>query len=253
MSMNNQHPHGGSAAASYDRDREIEEQRHRDEVRFRAMQHQEDMARRDQDRDRHLDRGERDRERDSGDRYQATPRHSSASSIPIHQPVASRISGAIHSPGGLLANHNGGAPSGPPLGGHSSASISNYGGSGGSMQPAEQQQGRQVQHGAQGNSGQQHQIFAPIPHAQSASSQAQGPTGSSGGSGAPSSSAAAAAAAVFGGPLPQQPAQHQEGQRGGQQQQQTQQGGAPFRGVTPGGHPVPGGMTQGQQPILNVS
>lgn len=44
----------------------------------------------------------------------APPHHSSAGSIPIHQPVASRISGAIHSPNGLLANHGAGAGGAPP-------------------------------------------------------------------------------------------------------------------------------------------
>jgi paired amphipathic helix protein Sin3a len=215
----------------------MEEQRHRDEARFRAMQHQDDMVRRDQDRERNLDRTERERDRETNERYQTTPRHSSAGSIPIHQPVASRISGAIHSPGGLLANHNGSAAGGPPLAGGHSGAIANFGGP---MPASAEQQGRQGQHGAQGNAGSQHQMFAPMPHAQAGAPQGAASAG-------PASSAAAAAAAVFGGPLPQQPAQqqHPDGQRGGQQ------GGPPFRGATPGGHPIPGSMTQGQQPILN--
>lgn len=239
--MNSQQPHGGSGVAPYDRDREIEEQRHRDEARYRAMQHQEDMVRRDQDRDRTMDRGDREREREANDRYQATPRHSSAGSIPIHQPVASRIAGAIHSPGGLLANHNGNTAGGPPHAvGHSAAApIPNYGAP--PVQPAEHQ-GRPVQHNAQGNAGPQHQMFAPMPHTQPAGSQSSGP----------SSSAAATAAAVFGGPLPQQPTQQQ--QQGQDGQRVGQPGGAPFRGVTPSSQPIPPGVVnQGQQPILNVS
>jgi hypothetical protein len=42
----------------------------------------------------------------------------------------------------------------------------------------------------------------------------------------------------------------QEGQRGSQQ---GGSGGGAFPGVTPGGHQIPSGVSQGQQPILNVS
>ncbi|KAF4447529.1 hypothetical protein F53441_8913, partial [Fusarium austroafricanum] len=182
------------------------------EERHRALQQREEMARRDQEREREQreqrerDR-ERDRERESNERYQSTPHHSSAGSIPIHQPVASRISGAIHSPGGLLANHNGnpqiplGNPSGPPL--------AAFGG------PLQSEHNRPVQHGGPNNSNTQPQMFAPMPHA-----------------GPPTSTQAAAnsVAAVFGGPLQQQPQQQpQEGQRGGQQ-------GAPF--ITQGQQPI---------------
>jgi paired amphipathic helix protein Sin3a len=80
--------------------------------------------------------------------------------------------------------------------------------------------------GQQANANPQHQMFASMPHAQGSAPTSQGPPGGS--------------TAVFGGPL-----QQQEGQRGGQHSN------APFPGVTPGGHQIPGGMTQGQQPILN--
>jgi len=72
-------------------------------------------------------------------------------------------------------------------------------------------------------------MFAPMPHG-----------------GPPTSTQAAAnsVAAVFGGPLQQQPP---EGQRGGQQS-------APFNpAAASAAHQLPGGITQGQQPILNVS
>lgn len=211
--MNSQNIHGHGGAAPYDRDRERDE-------RHRAIHQHEEMARRDQERER-----ERERERESGDRYPPGPHQSSAGSIPIHQPVASRISGAIHSPGGLLANHNGnpppialGAPAGP---------LANFGG------PLRDEHGRPMQHGSQGNANAQHPVFSSMPHAQAP------PNGSQ---------PAPSASAVFGGPLQQQgQSQHQpEGQRGGQQ-------GGPIVGVTPGGHQIPGGITQGQQPILNVS
>ncbi|KAH7221621.1 hypothetical protein BKA60DRAFT_455741 [Fusarium oxysporum] len=197
----------------YDRDREMEE-------RHRALQQREEMARRDQEREREQRERERDRDRESNDRYQSTPHHSSAGSIPIHQPVASRISGAIHSPGGLLANHNGnpqiplGNPPGPPL--------AAFGG------PLQSEHNRPVQHGGPNNSNTQPQMFAPMPHG-----------------GPPTSTQAAAnsVAAVFGGPLQQQPP---EGQRGGQQS-------APFNpAAASAAHQLPGGITQGQQPILNI-
>lgn len=219
--MNSQHPHGGTGGAPYEREREAED-RHREEMGYRDEFGQRESR----------DRNERDRERESNERFQSTPRHSSAGSIPIHQPVASRISGAIHSPGGLLANHNGNPPPGH-LPGHS-APVANFGGP---LQPGDHHN-RQVQHGGPGGENSQHQIFAPIAHAQPASGVSQGP--------------ATGAAAVFGAPIPQQQQQPQQqlpdGQRSGQP------GGAPFRGVTPGQNPIPGGNTnQGQQPILNVS
>lgn len=56
-----------------------------------------------------------------------------------------------------------------------------------------------------------------------------------------------AGGSVFGGPLQQQPQQPpQDTQRPGQQ-------GAPMVNVPAGGPQIPGGITQGQQPILNVS
>ncbi|KAI9163154.1 Transcriptional regulatory protein SIN3 [Paramyrothecium foliicola] len=208
--MNSQTLHGGSGGPPYERgDREVDD-------RHRALQQHEEMARRDQERERERDR---DRERESGDRYQGAPHHSTAGSIPIHQPVASRISGAIHSPGGLLANHNGNAPP-MPLGAPSGPGMAAFGG------PLQGEHNRQLQHGGQANLNQQHQMFAPMPHTQPPAGTSQGPSGGS--------------TAVFGGPL-----QQQEGQRGGQQSN------AAFPGVTAGGHQIPGGITQGQQPILN--
>ncbi|KAM0485171.1 hypothetical protein ACHAPX_001152 [Trichoderma viride] len=203
--MNSQNLHGHGGSAPYDRERDMDE-------RHRAIQQHEEMARRDQERDR-----ERERERDS-DRYPPAPHQSSAGSIPIHQPVASRISGAIHSPGGLLANHNGNAPP-IPLGAPSGP-LGNFGG------PLQGEHGRPIQHGGPGGANGQHQMFASIPHTQPP----------------PNGSQAAPGGGIFGGPL--QPQHQQEGGRGGQQN-------AAMVGVAPGGHQIPGGITQGQQPILN--
>lgn len=220
--MNSQHPHGGSGGAPYDRDREMDE-------RHRAIQQHEEMARRDQER-------EREREREPNDRFQSTPHHSSsAGSIPIHQPVASRTNNPIHSPSGILGNYNGNASNAPVSG--TGGGAGSGGGFGGPLSQSEQH-GRQPQHGSQGGAGSQHQLFAPMPQSQSAAATSQnaGPN-------------AAAAAAVFGAPL--------QGQAQNQQQPQdgrgAQAGAELFRNATPSGHQAPGGMPQGQQPILNVS
>lgn len=176
------------------------------------------------------------RDRESAERHQrdqfpaGTPRQSNTASLQIHQPVASRIPGAIHSPGGLLATHGG---SGPPIPlGAPSNPVSSFGG------PLQAEPNRPLQHNAQNAST---QMFGAI----------------SGGHNPTSSAPSAAAGAVghlFGGPL------QQEGSRASQS--------IPFGGssggIPGGGHPLPassggGGsssgsaMQQGQQPILNVS
>jgi len=204
--MNNQPHHG--APFDRERERELEEQRHR------AIQQQDDLAHREREREREQN------ERHQRETYQpGAPHHSTAGSIPIHQPVASRISGVIHSPGGLLANHGGAAPIslGPPSG-----PVASFGGplhGGDSKRP--------LPHAAPSSTStaQQH-MFAPMPH----------------GSVAPSNSLGAPSGPpVFGGPLQPEPG------RAGQQ--------PPFAGGMPGPHANPagpGGLTQGQQPILNV-
>lgn len=115
--MNNQPPQP-PAGPERDRERELEEQQHmRDQEMMRQhhQQQQEQMHRRQELEDR-------ERERQRRDQYnQSVPQHQNdRTAIPLHQPVASRLPGAIHSPGGLLANHSGpaqgvplGAPSGP--------------------------------------------------------------------------------------------------------------------------------------------
>ncbi|CAN8101622.1 unnamed protein product [Discula destructiva] len=177
---------------------------------------------------------DRDRERDTADRPNpnrepyppnAPPHHSTAGSIPIHQPVANRFTGTVHSPGGLLASHGTsssstlGAPSGPlPPSGPLGAPI--HGES--SRQPAHA--------GQNGNApGQaQHPMFGQGPHGP------MPPTGSVG--------ASNGTAAVFGPPL------QAEGARG--PAQPIPFGGSAGAGGPPLG-PGPGNMNQGQQPILN--
>lgn len=174
------------------------------------------------------------RDRESGERHHrdqypsaGTPHHSNAGSLPIHQPVASRVPGAIHSPGGLLANHGGSAPS-VPLGAPSGPANS-YGG------PMPGDANRPHPHNAQSAS---NQMFGAI------GGHNAGPAGSSGGPGP-----------VFGGPL------QQEGNRPNQGVPFTSGGpGAGSAGgpasMAGGGAPIPANssaLPQGQQPILNVS
>lgn len=168
------------------------------------------------------------RDRESAERHQrdqfpsGTPRQSNTASLQIHQPVASRLPGAIHSPGGLLATHGG---SGPPIPlGAPSGPVNSFGGS---LQPESNR---------------------PIPHnAQNASNQMFGALG---GNNAGTSNPPGAAAHLFGGPL-----QQQEGNR---TSQNIPFGSG--SGISGGSHTIPGGagagagtMPQGQQPILNVS
>ncbi|KAI1384125.1 uncharacterized protein F4822DRAFT_418790 [Hypoxylon trugodes] len=167
------------------------------------------------------------RDRESAERHQrdqfpaGTPRQSNTASLQIHQPVASRLPGAIHSPGGLLATHGG---SGPPIPlGAPSGPVNSFGG------PLQGDSNRPLPHNAQNAS---NQMFGAI------GGHNQAPSGSSGPAGH-----------LFGGPLQQQQ-QQQEGNRGSQN--------LPFGGGgggIPGVHPMPSGnassMPQGQQPILN--
>lgn len=173
---------------------------------------------------------EREREREqreaAGDRPRepyppnAPPHHSNAASLPIHQPVANRFTGTIHSPGGLLASH-GASSSNIPLGAPS--------GPGGPVGPIHSESGRPAPHGGQNGAVQsQHPMFAPGPH---------GTMPPNGTIGAPSGPTA-----VFGPPL------QTEGGRGASQP-------IPFGGGVSAGNamgPAPGAMNQGQQPILNV-
>lgn len=216
--MNAQPLHGGGGP--FDRDREMDEQRHR------ALQ-QEEIA--------HREREQAERQHREQQFQTPAPHHSNAGSLPLHQPVAARMP-TIHSPGGLLANHGGSAPS-IPLGG-SSASGGPFGG------PLHNDAGRTPQHGGPpvGGSGPQHQVFAPIQHGPG------GPNGAVNGSNGPSS--------MFGGPS------QQEASRGGPPEAGRALQHMPFPGGAGGAPPMPapgmpaagaGGLPQGQQPILNVS
>ncbi|KAI0869958.1 hypothetical protein GGS24DRAFT_477105 [Hypoxylon argillaceum] len=175
------------------------------------------------------------RDRESAERHHrepypsGTPHHSTAASLQIHQPVASRIAGVIHSPGGLLANHGG---SGPPIPlGAPPGSVNAFGG------PLQNETNRPHQHNVQNSSSQMYSVIG---------GPTSGPSGSAGGAGG--------AGPVFGGPL------QQENGRPGQS--------IPFSSSTGNGAgaamagsnlPMPAGgagsnngaLQQGQQPILN--
>ncbi|KAH9220502.1 hypothetical protein DL95DRAFT_433096 [Leptodontidium sp. 2 PMI_412] len=224
MNSQSHGPPGG-----FDRERDIEEHN-----RQRALQ--EEILQREQ-REREREHNERqERERQHREQYQPAPPHqNTAGSIPLHQPVASRLPGAIHSPGGLLANHGGAPPSGP-LGAPS--------GPGNAFGGPLHGEARPIQHNPQQATSQlqQQQGFGPnIMHHNSVG----GPGGN----------------AAFGGPLQQQQAQQQQAQQqqAAQQQQQQEtvsrlQQALPFGGPIPQGHQMPGAPAlgqAGQQPILN--
>ena len=217
--MNSQ-PHGPSAYdRERERDRELEEQH-----RQRALQQQEDLAQRERE---HHERQER--ERQQREQYQPAPAHqNNTGTIPIHQPVANRLPTAIHSPGGLLANH-GGAPPPPsaPLGAPNGPGNA-FGG------PLHSETNRSIQQNAQNAAAQQqqHQLFGSnLLHV---ATQQNGPLGVAGG--------------------PAAGLTHQQLQ---QQQQEVAARLIPFGGpMTPHQHPgAPMGQPgqPGQQPILNVS
>jgi len=204
---------------SFDRDREqreLEEQHRQRSIQL--QQQQEELAQREREQNER-----QERERQHREHYQAAPPHqNNTGSIPIHQPVASRLPTAIHSPGGLLATHGGAPP--PPLGAPSGPGNA-FGG------PLHTEAARPIQHNPPGSSG-QHQVFGPtiLNHNSSMSN-------------------------ILGGPNfnPGQPQQQQA------QQQQQQDAAArlmPFGGPITPGHQIPGAQALGQggqQPILNVS
>ncbi|RWA12585.1 hypothetical protein EKO27_g2541 [Xylaria grammica] len=176
----------------------------------------------------HADDSHRDRE--SAERHHrepyptGTPHHSNTASLQIHQPVASRISGVIHSPGGLLANHGG---SGPPIPlGAPPGSVNTFGG------PLQNEANRPHQHSAQNAS---NQMFGAI----------GGPSGPPGSAGS--------AGPVFGGPL------QQDNARPGQTIPFGSSSSGAAAVVAASNPPMPAGsaggnngaMQQGQQPILN--
>ncbi|KAI9737685.1 MAG: Transcriptional regulatory protein sin3 [Claussenomyces sp. TS43310] len=204
---------------SLDRDREREREREIEEQRTRERQHllrqQDEIAQRERDHN--------ERERQLREQQYSVPQHqNNTGAIPIHQPVASRLPGAIHSPGGLLANH-GGAPAPNPLGAPNGPGNA-FGG------PLHSDASRSIQQQNQHNAAaqqQQHQMFGQnmLNH----STQASAPLGVPAGSGP-----------NFGGPL-----QAEAAARSIQQ--------IPFGPAMGGGHPAAGApaLGQGQQPILN--
>lgn len=190
------------------------------------MQQQDELMQRERE---YNDRQER--ERQQREQYGSVAAHqNNAGSIPIHQPVASRLPSTIHSPGGLLAKH-GGAPPPGPLGAPSGPSNT-FGG------PLHNDANRPVQHNPQpaASHPQQHQGFGPAILGHNAAP-SNPPIGVSGGPGA-----------AFGNAIQQQQQQQQEAASRLQQ--------IPFgQPVTPA-HSIQGGPALGQggqQPILNVS
>ncbi|KKA26240.1 hypothetical protein TD95_000061, partial [Thielaviopsis punctulata] len=195
--------------------RQFEREREMEEHRKRALPPPEEMAAREREQ----------AERQHREQYPPgpppPPHHSNAGSLPIHQPVASRLPGAIHSPGGILAGH-GAVPSQIPLGAPpASGPVSNFG------PPLHEQQGRPMPPHGVGAPG-QHQMYAPMQHNNGLMSNAPigAPNVPQPGSG-------------FAGGMPP------DGQRS---MSQTQFGPGPAAGHPPSQGPA---IAQGQQPILN--
>lgn len=218
--MNNP-PHGPSA---FDREREREYLE--DQNRQRALHQQEELVQREREYNERQERDRQQREQHGP----AAPHQSNTGSIPIHQPVASRLTGAMHSPGGLLSTH-GGAPSSASLGAPSGPANA-FGG------PLHSDANRGVQHNPQTTAAQlqQHQGFGQniLGHNAAPSNV---PLGVPGGT-----------AVSFAGPLQQQQQQQQEAASRLQQ--------IPFGPPITQAHQMQGAPALGQggqQPILNVS
>ncbi len=95
------------AAMSVDHDREMRER----DARERQRQ-QEEIAHHEREQ---LQRDHEQRERQQREQQQALPLQSQTGSIPIHQPVASRIQTSIHGPNGLLSHLGPSGNTGPPM------------------------------------------------------------------------------------------------------------------------------------------
>ncbi|KAL2891509.1 Transcriptional regulatory protein SIN3 [Ceratocystis lukuohia] len=206
--MNNQNQH--TIPRHFEREREMEDHRQR------ALNPPEEIPSREREQ----------AERQGREQYPpgpTPPHHSNAGSLPIHQPVASRLPGAIHSPGGLLAGHGSALapiPLGAPPG---SGPASNFG------TPIHDQQGRPFQNSVNGPG--QHQMYPPMPHN-------NGPMNN---------------APMNAQNIPQQPG---PGFTPGMSLQDNQRAISQTQfGPASGGHPPPPSqgpaIAQGQQPILN--
>lgn len=143
-SLSNPMPHQSPQYLSRDRDlqgmraREMREHEMRErELREREMRERNhiEMQRAHQEELMMRDREARERERmdrlRSEQQPQQAPVQSHAGSIPIHQPVASKVQNSIHGPNGLLSNGG----SGPQQNGPSTSQSSIFG-----LQPQHEQQ-----------------------------------------------------------------------------------------------------------------
>ncbi|KAI9845959.1 MAG: Transcriptional regulatory protein sin3 [Thelocarpon superellum] len=100
------------ASVALDREREMRERDARDREARDRQRHQEEAAQRDaEQREREREMQERDREQRERERERQhrEPAQNHAGSLPIHQPVASKVPTAIHGPGGLLSGIGAGA------------------------------------------------------------------------------------------------------------------------------------------------
>lgn len=119
--------------------RELREREMREhEMREREMRERSNMDMQQRQRDEIMMREREAQERERMDRLHQEQQHrpvQSHASIPIHQPVASKIQNSIHGPNGLLANSGAGAV--PHSGPVSSATASLFGGQHEAQRPSQ--------------------------------------------------------------------------------------------------------------------
>lgn len=103
--------HQSPTALNADREREMRDREIRDRDARDRLRQQDEIAQRERD----LQREHEQRERLQREQPQTIPLQSQTGSIPIHQPVASRIQTTIHGPNGLLSHLGTSANAGPSI------------------------------------------------------------------------------------------------------------------------------------------
>ena len=103
--------HQSPTALNAEREREMRDREARDRDARERQRQQDEIVQRERD----LQREHELRERQQREQQQAVPLQSQTGSIPIHQPVASRVQTTIHGPNGLLSHLGTSASAGPPI------------------------------------------------------------------------------------------------------------------------------------------
>ena len=103
--------HQSPTTLNAEREREMREREARDRDARDRLRQQDEIAQHERDLQREHDI----RERQQREQQQSVPLQSQAGSIPIHQPVASRVQTTIHGPNGLLSHLGTSSSVGPPI------------------------------------------------------------------------------------------------------------------------------------------